>query len=237
MRWTLALLLSLAPATAEAARTGAVRLEGGSALGVVLQQVRGTLPQLELAGDRVERTAVWIHARGGVVQTNSTSDLGSQLGVAYELRLGITPRDTDRGGDGVPVGFAGRLEMVYRTYTFQLPADGMIALHVGGELGAGGAHWWSDSARWSFLGGVLLAVGPEEGSGFEVDYTLVPHVFGSAPSDLTVNRTEHRLRATIGSDGLGIGVWATLFVERSKREGGAFVRTTGTIAGIGVEWR
>lgn len=206
-------------------------------LGAALLQESGELPAFA-AERRFDRYASWIHFRGGIVDSQPNTPLGTQLGFEFDVRLGFTPPEAEDVHDGLPIGFLANVGLAMRTFTFNVPVLGMIVPHLQAELGAGGGHWWSDTARFSMLGGVRVALGGPGGVSLEADYTLVPFTVSGAPGDLKVRHLEQRISVTLGGESVGLAVWIRLARQRSKLPDDLdFVTTTGRSLGIGFEWR
>jgi hypothetical protein len=203
-------------------------------LGTALMQESGELPGLP----DFDRYTGWIHLRGGLVDSQPNTPLGTELGFEFDVRLGFTPEESKALHDTIPLAFSAAVGLAMRTFTFNVPFLGMIVPHVSAELGAGGAHWWSDTARLSVLGGVRVALGSDGGVSVEADYTLVPFVVSGSPGDLRVKHLEHRISASIGGGPVGLLAWFRLSRERWKLSGDAVdSTTTGRALGVGLEWR
>jgi hypothetical protein len=206
-------------------------------LGSALMQESGELPTIASTPE-FDRYCTWIHFRGGIVDSQPNTPLGTQLGFEFEVRLGFTPDEAKELHDALPLGFAAAVGISMRTFTFNVPFLGMIVPHLSAELGAGGAHWWSDTARLSVLGGVRAAIGNEDGVSLEADYTLVPFVVTGSPGELRVKNLEHRVAVSIGAGPIGLAVWIRFSRQRWKLSADEdFSTTNGRAIGVGLEWR
>ncbi len=212
-------------------------IDGHLMIGTDLMQESGELPGIARART-FERFAPGVHLRAGFCDSEPNTPLGTQLGFEFALSLGFTPGEADDVHDALPVGFAASGGLSMRTFTFNVPFLGMVVPHLAIELGAGGGHWWSDTARFSVLGGVRVAIGTTGGLSVEGDYTLVPFVVTGAPGDLEVKPLEHRVAFSIGAGPIGLAVWLRFSRQRWRLpEDEAYSVTTGHAVGAGVEWR
>jgi hypothetical protein len=240
VRAFLLILLLAAARPAGAAELSSVIFgrEASGTLGSELILLSGERPGF-LPGDRsFEQRGFWLHLRGGMVSTGSRTDNGTQLGPEAELRLGFVGDESGSFRDAAPVGFSLRVGAAMRPWAFNLPVRGAVVFHVSGELGAGGARWWSDTVRFSPMAGVRLHTAFGDLVRFELEYTLVPHVVTGTPRDMDVNRLEHRASARLGIGPVGLGVVAVISRERVRaqdrvREGWGGDRSWSGI----LEWR
>lgn len=205
--------------------------------GMDLLQSAGQLPGFG-GEDAFERTTYWLHFRAGIASDSPGTLLGTQLGVEVDIAVGVTPPESKALNDGFPMGFAGRVGLDLRALTFNIPLQGVLMPHLSVELGAGGAHWWSDTARLSFIAGARLAVaGPGE-TNLEADYALVPFVLTGSPGDLDVRHLEHRITVTAGAGFIGLGVWLRFTRDDWRLSAGdPYATTTGRAIGASLEWR
>ncbi len=229
----LAVFFSASSARAE---LSTIAVDHVAALGVKVAHTSGHRP---FSGSKAayKQTTYWLESRGGLVGGGNTTALGTQLGLEYAIALGVTPKESDsfRGAD--VFGFMARLGAAMRAYSFNTPFDGSLVLHLSTELGWGGSLWWSDTARWSFLGGLRLAVKPAKKFRFELEYTLVPFVFSGNPSDLDVTHREHRVFATLGLGDVGVGLEVRLSEEETTRLSGPALSSSSQSWVLFVEWR
>jgi hypothetical protein len=208
-------------------------------LGADLVQGTGELPRLSAALPRTfDRRSAWVHLRFGVAESKGSTILGTQLGFEIDLRAGFTPSEAKEIHDPFPAGFEGTLGLSMRAFTFTVPLHGMIVPHVEAGLGAGGAHWWSDTARFSISGGLRVAVAAPGEVNLEVDYTIAPFTKTGSPRELEVQHLEHRLLVTLGGGPIGIGVFVAVTRDR-WRDGpaGAYETAGGRAIGASLEWR
>lgn len=206
-------------------------------LGLDLLRSSGQLPAFSGEGS-FERTSYWIHLRAGTASDSPGTLLGTQLGVETDLALGFTPAESKTLHDAFPIGFSGRVGLVLRALTFNVPLQGVLMPHLSVELGAGGAHWWSDTARLSFIGGARLAVAGRGEANLELDYAVVPFVLTGSPGDLVVRHLEHRISVTAGASFVGLGLWLRFTRDEWRvSDGVPYMATTGRAIGASLEWR
>jgi hypothetical protein len=62
-------------------------------VGYSLTQENGELPSFALDPE-FDRYTSWVHVRGGVVDSQPNTQLGTELGFEFELRLGFTPDES-----------------------------------------------------------------------------------------------------------------------------------------------
>jgi hypothetical protein len=206
-------------------------------LGADLRQEVGELPSFAPARE-FDRYAGWIHLRGGIVDSQPNTQLGTQLGFEFDVRVGFTPNEAEEVHESIPLGFIANAGLAMRAFTFNEPFLGMLVPHLSLEFGAGGGHWWSDTPRLSVIGGLRGAIGTTGGLSMEADYTVAPFVISGAPGDLTVKHVEHRVAIGIGAGSIGVAVWLRFSRQRWRlTEEDDFATTTGRSLGVGLEWR
>jgi hypothetical protein len=175
--------------------------------------------------------------RGGIVDSQPNTQLGTELGFEFEARVGVTPDESNEVNDTTPLGLDLSAGLAMRAFTFNEPFLGMLVPHLSLELGVGGGHWWSDTPRFAVIGGLRAAVGAA-GVGLEADYTLVPFVITGAPGELRTQHLEHRIAIGIGAGPIGLSVWLRFSRQRWKLpDDDEFSSTTGRALGVGIEWR
>lgn len=214
--------------------TAEVRRTTGS---IPLRLLEPTATALELRDWK--QISTWIQLTGGVTTRSSDTDLGTQVGVEWSLKVGLTPNEVKEYRDAAIVGFAGSLAVAFRTVSWSGPFYGAILILAGGELGAGGGHWWSDTARLTFFGGARMVTAQKYGSGaLELTYILAPFEFGGTPDSIRSRRVEHRIGLTAAVDAVGFGIWF-YGIQHSVRFGDEtnYVSVGGTALGGSVELR
>lgn len=247
---TALILLPMFPARALAQNPGTLGLLSTTKLVAEVRRTTGRVP-LRILGSAGSDAApslelgswtqisTWLQLTGGLVSRSADTDLGSQFGAEWSLRLGVTPKEVKGDRDQAPIGFDGSAAMAFRTVAWSGAFYGAIVVLAGGELGAGGGHWWSDTARMTFFGGARLVTAQREGTGaLELSYVIAPFTFGGSPGDLKSRRVEHRIGLTAAIDQIGLGAWFYGVVQ-SVAFGGEAERTSvgGTGFGGSVEVR
>jgi hypothetical protein len=214
-----------------------VAIDGHLMVGTSLLSEQGELPSFALS-PTFERLTTWVHVRGGIVDSQPNTQLGTELGFEFELRIGVTPNEAKDVHRSAPLALDASAGLAMRAFTFNVPFLGMIVPHLSLELGAGGGHWWSDTPRLAVIGGVRGAIGSSGGVSLEADYTLVPFVITGAPGELKTQHLEHRVAVGIGGGPLGLSVWLRFSRQRWKLpQDEDFSSTTGRALGVGLEWR
>src|SRR5687768_2280149 len=70
---------------------GSIGIDDAAAFGLTWVHTTGDVPA-DLAGpETFTQNAFWIVLRGGSIDSSGESDLGTQLGVEFDLRAGLTP--------------------------------------------------------------------------------------------------------------------------------------------------
>jgi hypothetical protein len=217
----LALAWLLLP-TAASAYPGTLSMERSVKLIWEVRRTSAEIPvEIESAGEW-SHISTWLQLTGGMTMDEPGTDLGSQLGLEWSLKLGVTPNQAPNYRDLAPLAFDGSLAMALRTFSWRRPYYGALIVLAGGELGAGGGHWWSDSARMTFFGGARLVAQSIDGaSNIELTYILAPFEFSGRP-ELVANsrRVEHRAGITFGRGLLGVGAWVYGVVQSVRLTGG-----------------
>ncbi len=200
---------------------------------------QGSRPDfLPVAHDYTQRR-LWLHARiGATFGRSSTTALGTQVGMEMGARLGFTEEESDPLRDRWPVGFAAHSFAAFRAFTFNVPMDGMLVFLAGGEVGAGGAGWWSNSLTLSPMLGARLATRWVDELRVEADYLLVPRVITGSPRHLDVDRLEHRAALRVAYGRLALGATVVVSREQVRSRDRTHTDTTGERSlGALVEWR
>lgn len=238
--------LCLPAAIARAESPGTLGLLSTNKLTVEIRRTTGSIPLrlLDPAATTLEsrdwsQISTWIQLTGGVTSRSSDTDLGTQVGVEWSLKAGYTPNEVEEYRQAAVVGFAGSVAIAFRTLAWSGPFYGAILVLAGGELGAGGGHWWSDTARLTFFGGTRIVTAQRYGEGaLELTYLLAPFELGGTPGSMRSRRVEHRVGLTAGLDPLGVGLWFTGIQQSVRLEGEAdYVGVGGTAIGGSLELR
>jgi hypothetical protein len=206
-------------------------------LGFDVARAEGKRPSF-VPGDReYDQMGYWLHLRTAVSSETGDDPLGTQLGFEYAVALGITPKESGEPSDRAPIGAFTSLALALRAFTFDLPIEGMVAFRLGGQIGAGGAHWWSDSPWFGFIVGsrVGLFFGGEIRA--ELDYEIMPHAFGSSPGEIEVRHLEHRFGLSLGAGEFGVAAHGTIGDDRSRSPIGDRASTSSRTLTFSIEWR
>jgi hypothetical protein len=239
-------LLVAAPTSARAESPGTLGVSKTTKLVTMITFRNGEIPA-KLIDPRLPATSTidwktigaWVQLTGGLTTDDQDTDFGSQLGVEWSLRLGAQETEVPEYRTVVPLGFDGGLALALRTVAWNYPFEGAVVVLIGGELGAGGGHWWSDTVRGTFFGGARMVTrGRDNNASFELSYFLAPWVFSGTPGDLRSRRVEHRLGATFALSTLGVGAWVTGVSQSVQLPGESeFLGVGGVGFGISIELR
>lgn len=218
----------------------AVAMGHDTMIGVGASRTSGDRSSL-LGGDRAfERDLVEVHVRGGSAARELRSLFGAQIGWEYAFAAGFAPAaEGEEEGD---LFVLARSAVPLRVHAFNVPFDGMIAIHAGLEVSSGGGVWWSDGVRLAPELGLRVAAHPGGPVRFEIGYALVPHVFqpdalGGPGGEFEVNRVEHRVSLDLALGALGFGVGFVQGLLEVRGDAGLFEDSDDTALDARVELR
>lgn len=209
MKYLGVVILALFPGSALAYSPGTLSLERSVRLIYEVRRTTGEIPrELDPRGEW-SKISTWIQLTGGVTSRDPDTDVGSNFGVEWSLKVGVTPGQAPKYRNVAPLAFDGSVALAFRTYSWRKPFYGAIVVLGGGELGAGGGHWWSDTARATvFTGARFLAQERDGEAAMELTYILAPFVFSGNPQEISNSRrVEHRVGLTFGNGLMGVGGW------------------------------
>ncbi|MCC7383634.1 MAG: hypothetical protein IT384_17470 [Deltaproteobacteria bacterium] len=209
----------------------------GWMLGLDFQRTHGERPSHVPKAGSFEQLEGWAYVRAGITADRPGTELGAQLGFEFAGALGFAKNETGETEDRTGLGVMLRPSLAIRALTFNVPIEGQLAFHLGPELNAGGARWWSDDARLALVGGSRIAVSIDERVWFELEYQLVPYLVTGAPGALHVGRFEHRLQLTVAAWRVGATLGLMIGDNRTRLEDGPVEASRSVRIGFGIEWR
>jgi hypothetical protein len=205
-------------------------------MGLALTLAQGSRPSVLGMTPYYQQLALGYRVRGGWV-TDAT-ELGTQVGYEMDIFLGYVSKESAPLDPEDEVGFSMLLGVPMRVWSWNAPFSGAVVLHLGAELSAGFANWWSNTARLGIVPGVRVVGRFAWGVGVELDYSVVPFLISGAPHGLSYGRFEHRVLLTGGIGVVGVGVELRLSHDQTRVPESPLVQYSGDqMLSFVAQWR